>query len=126
MQLLAGIQKYFKVHEFFERRFSNNFSNVLIFTCVIADILLYLTRLDSAQMVKFSRRTRSQSAFSVLCGIGPWRGTGVHNVPRSAWVKTTLPACVSQQESRLPFLLAASVFIHALRGTFCSSCIPPL
>ena len=50
------------------------------YTCVVADILLYLKSLDSAQTVEFSRRTSSQSAtrhknmisahrnmFSVLC-----------------------------------------------------------
>ena len=55
------------------------------YTCVVADILLYLKSLDSAQTVEFSRRTSSQSAtrhknmisahrnmFSVLREIDPW------------------------------------------------------
>jgi hypothetical protein len=56
------------------------------YTSVVADILLYLKNLDSAQTVEFSRRTSSQSAtshknmfsahrnmFSVLCEIGSRR-----------------------------------------------------
>ena len=83
MQLLAGIQKYFKCTSIFKCRFSKKFSNVLIFTYVIADILLYPKSLGSTQTVEFSRRTSSQSAmrhknmisahrnmFSVLCEIG--------------------------------------------------------
>jgi hypothetical protein len=84
MQLLAGIEKYFVSGRVFQMSIFKIFSNVLIFTYVIADILLYLKSSDSAHMVEFSRRTRSQSAmrhknvisahrnmFSVLCEIGP-------------------------------------------------------
>jgi hypothetical protein len=84
MQLWAVIQKYLKCTSFSNVDVLNNFSNVVIFTYVIADILLYPKSLGSTQTVKFSRRKSSQSAthhkimfsayrnmISVLCEIGP-------------------------------------------------------
>jgi hypothetical protein len=83
MQLLAGIQKYFKCTSFPNVDFQTIFQ-MFSFLHVIADILIYPKSLGSTQMVEFSRRTTSQSAtrhknmlsahrnmFSVLCEIGP-------------------------------------------------------
>ena len=44
----------------------------------------------------------------------------VHNVPRSAWVKTDAASKMAVETHTL----AESVFTHALRGTFCTPCTP--
>ena len=45
-------------------------------------------------------------------------GTGVQNVPRSAWVKTDAASRHVSTDVTFAVLLAASVLTHALRGTY--------
>jgi hypothetical protein len=55
----------------------------------------------------------------------PSGGTRVQNVPRSAWVKTHATSVCVSTDAAFAVLLAASVFTHVLRGTFCTPCTPP-
>ena len=56
--------------------------------------------------------------------VGTWGVHGVQNVPRSAWVKTDAASVCVSTVVAFAVLLAASVFTHALRGTFCTFCTP--
>jgi hypothetical protein len=46
----------------------------------------------------------------------------IQNVPRSAWVKTDAASKTANATYVETHTLTASVFTHALRGTFCTSC----
>jgi hypothetical protein len=56
---------------------------------------------------------------------GTWGVQERQNVPRSAWVKTDAASVWVSTDVAFAVLLAASVFTHALRGTFCTPCTPP-
>ena len=49
---------------------------------------------------------------------------GVQNVPRSAWVKTDAASRRVSTDVAFAVLLAASVFTHVQRGTFCIPQVP--
>jgi hypothetical protein len=56
--------------------------------------------------------------------LGTWGIKGVQNVPRSGWVKTDAASVSVSTDVAFDVSLAASVFTHALRGTFCIPCTP--
>jgi hypothetical protein len=61
--------------------------------------------------------------YTILGSVQRWTpggDTGVQNVPRSAWVKTDAANKTANATSVDTHTLAASVFTHALRDTFCT------
>ena len=96
-----------------------------VFTHALRGTLCTSCTVPRSAWVKTDAASKMASAGSVGFHPRAARGTvqGVRNVPRSAWVKTD---AASRRVSTDAVLLAASVFTHALRGTFCTSCTVPL
>jgi hypothetical protein len=62
--------------------------------------------------------------YLAVCGEKPIGVQGVQNVHRSAWGKTDAASVCVSTDIAFAVLLAASVFTHALGGTFCIPCTP--
>jgi hypothetical protein len=77
-------------------------------------------------LIFMSNRNKKATSLKAL----PHRTRGGHlgvqriqDVPRSVWVKTDgASVCVFSTDVAFAVLLAASVFTHALRSTFCIPC----